>query len=64
MGNTPHNKGIKNTPGNTYYILCIDSLVKSIPLHAHIDIMHRFHIFPFVFVTFLSDLCKCGVVVW
>ena len=38
----------KPQDGNTYYVICIDSLVKSIPLHAHIDIKHRFHVFSFI----------------
>ena len=44
-----------NRNGNTYYIVCIDSLVKSIPSHAHIYIMHRLHVFP-LFYIFLFDL--------
>ena len=47
-GNTYRNKGKGNNPGNTYYVIYIDSLVKSIPLHAHIDITHRFHVFSFI----------------
>ena len=52
-GHTAYNKGKTSTPGNTYYVVCIDSRVKSIPLHAHIDIMHCLHVFFTYFITVL-----------
>ena len=45
----------KKRNGNTYYVICIDLLVKSIILHVHIDITHCFHVFS-LFYIFLFDL--------